>query len=150
MSETATTGVDVTQSVSIAAPRERVFELLTDPEQVRLWMPLTKLEPHVGGRMEFVSGRGEWHAFGEVTEIDPPRVIAYSWDWHNQPIGVPTEVRFELEESGGATVVRLTHAGLPSAEQREQHAHGWEHYAKRLREVGEGRDPGPDTMGEEM
>ena len=59
-----------------------------------------------------------------------------------------TEVRFELEEDAGGTIVRLSHRGFPEPAQRESHSHGWSHYALRLKTVAEGGDPGPDLMGE--
>jgi len=141
------TAFAVRQSVSIEAPIEKVFHLLTDREQIVRWMPVTVFEPEVGGRFEMLVG--EHHAAGEVTELDPPRVVAYTWDWLNAPIGARTEVRFELEESDGATVVNLIHTGLPAEQARDSHAHGWAHYAERLKIVAEGGDPGPDTMGQD-
>ncbi|MGE3783363.1 MAG: transcriptional regulator, partial [Alphaproteobacteria bacterium] len=41
-------------------------------------------------------------------------------------------------------LLRLTHTGLPNAEQCAGHAEGWAHYLGRLAETGAGRDPGPD------
>ncbi len=133
----------VEQEVHIAAPPERVFQLLTDPAELARWMPAT-FEPRVGGA--FGMTKGEWEAFGEVTAIDAPRRVAYTWDWRNQPIGARTEVTFELEPEGDGTRLRLRHTGFVAAEQVEAHAHGWTHYAGRLAAVAEGRDPGPDNM----
>ena len=83
-------------------------------------------------------------------EIEHVVRVAYTWDWLNQPLGTRTEVRFELEERGDGTVLNLIHTGLPNAEQQGSHDHGWAHYAGRVKDVAEGRDPGPDTMGETM
>jgi len=96
MSEAQAAALAVHHTVHIDAPRERVFELLSDPAQIPSWMPVTALEPRLGGRFEFV--RDEWQAVGEVIAFDPPRLVAYTWDWRNQPMGVRTEVRWELEE----------------------------------------------------
>jgi hypothetical protein len=43
-------------------------------------------------------------------------------------------------------LLRLTHSGLPSAEQCASHAEGWAHYINRLATVASGRNPGPDPM----
>ena len=147
MTEATATAFEIRQSVELDAPRERVFELVSTPEGMAKWGAYTNFEPRVGGRYDFV--KGEWHATGEVTELDPPRLVAYTWDWLNQPLGVRTEVRFELEERGNGTLVHLIHTGLPSEEQRQNHDHGWAHYAGRIKDVAEGRDPGPDRLGEE-
>ncbi|MBV9422918.1 MAG: SRPBCC domain-containing protein [Solirubrobacterales bacterium] len=144
MSEAQAAALAVHHTVHIEAPRERVFELLTDPAQIPSWMPVTALEPRVGGRFEFI--RDEWQAEGEVVAFDPPRLVAYTWDWRNQPMGVRTEVRWELEEEDGGTTVHLSHTGFPEGPHRENHDHGWRHYGERLKTVAEGGDPGPDVM----
>ncbi len=88
-------------------------------------------------------------AFGEITRLEPPRVVAYTWDWRNQPLGTRTEVTFEVEPDGSGSLVRLRHDGFVEPEQVQSHSHGWTHYEQRLAAVAEGRDPGPDTMGAE-
>ena len=40
--------------------------------------------------------------------------------------------------------VTLTHRGLPSAEERANHGHGWELYLGRLAVAATGGEPGPD------
>jgi uncharacterized protein YndB with AHSA1/START domain len=147
MSGAGATALAVEQTIRIEAPRERVFALLTDIAEIPRWMPAVTFDRQVGGRFEMV--KGEWHAEGEVIELDPPRVVAYTWDWRNQPLGARTEVRFELEEDGAATIVRLTHRGFREPDQQASHDHGWAHYGQRLKTVAEGRDPGPDRMGEQ-
>ncbi len=52
--------------------------------------------------------------------------------------------RSDLIEKPDGTLLRLTHTGLPNAEQCAGHAEGWEHYIARLAEYAAGRDPGPD------
>jgi len=145
MSSAAATSLAVERTIRIDAPRERVFALLTDVGEIPRWMPVTTLDPRVGGRVEFV--RGEARAYGEVTEFDPPRAVAYTWDWHNAPLAAATEVRFELEEDGAATILRLVHRGFVEPDRQARHEHGWRYYGERLRIVAEGGDPGPDAMG---
>lgn len=146
MSETTETTTDLTveHEIRIAAPRERVFALCSDPAEMARWMPMTRFEARVGGEIGFETP--PWVAVGEVIEIDPPRRVAFTWDWTNLPIGARTVVSLDLEEDGEGTIVRLRHAGFPTRERAGEHSHGWAHYEARLREVAEGRDPGPDTM----
>jgi uncharacterized protein YndB with AHSA1/START domain len=146
MSGAAAAALAVEQTIRIEAPRERVFELLTNVAEIPRWMPVVTLEPRVGGRFALV--KGEWEAEGEVTEFEPPRAVAYTWDWRNQPLGALTEVRFELEEDEGGTIVHLSHRGFRERAQQESHTHGWSYYGPRLKIVAEGGDPGPDRMGE--
>jgi uncharacterized protein YndB with AHSA1/START domain len=53
-------------------------------------------------------------------------------------------VEIDLVEQPDGTLLRLTHTGLPSAEQCAGHGEGWAHYLDRLVKVAAGRDPGPD------
>jgi uncharacterized protein YndB with AHSA1/START domain len=62
-------------------PPARVWESLTDPDKQAAWHPTpARIEAAVGGRVEFletgsVPGMGD----GEVTEYEPPRLLAYTW-----------------------------------------------------------------------
>ncbi len=134
----------VDKTIRINAPREHVFKLLSDPKEIKRWKPMTSFEPRVGGRYQFE--KGEWIAVGEIVEFDPPRVVAYTWDWKNSPLGARTVVKYELQADGDATILRLTHTGFTDAERAKSHGEGWEHYGKRLKIAAEGGDPGPDTM----
>lgn len=144
MNEAVPTALAVEQAMYVDAPRERVFELLTNVSEIRRWMPMSAFEPRVGGRFEFV--RGDWQAEGEVTELESPRLVVYTWDWRNQPLGVRTEVRWELEEDGEGTLVRFSHRGFHDPEQHADHGHGWTFYVSRLKTAAEGGDPGPDDL----
>ena len=60
------------------------------------------------------------------------------------PVGSST-LEVELEPQGDGTLLRLTHSGLPDAEETAKHAHGWDHYLARLEIAARGDDPGRDT-----
>jgi uncharacterized protein YndB with AHSA1/START domain len=145
MTQVADTAFRVEHEIRIEASPDEVFRLLSEPTEVARWMPVTVFEPRLGG--EFEMRAGDHVAFGEITALEPPRRIAYTWDWRNKPIGARTEVTWDVEADGDASLVRLTHVGLPMAEHAESHSHGWDHYEQRLRMVAEGGDPGEDTMG---
>jgi uncharacterized protein YndB with AHSA1/START domain len=134
----------VDQTIRIEAPQEAVFELLTDKAQMARWQPIDFFEPRVGGKYKFA--KGEWIASGEVVEFDPPRVVAYTWDWENKPIGSRTVLKFELKKDGAGTIVHLTHTGFVDAEWASDHGKGWGYYLGRLKTVAEGGDPGPDSQ----
>ncbi len=138
----------VEREIVIAAPPERVWELLVDERQALCWMGITaSFDARRGGRyrVEVIPGQV---ASGEFLEIDPPRRLVYTWGWEpgsRSPVAAgSTTVVFELQPHGKGTRLRLTHRDLPSREAAESHAHGWEHYLERLRRVASGSDPGPD------
>ncbi|HKC81723.1 MAG TPA: SRPBCC domain-containing protein [Gemmatimonadaceae bacterium] len=142
-STTITLDLDALVSeIHIAAPAERVFQALVHSKQVLQWwtgddspIEAFTLQPRVGGRWTYdtrqtkmnINGISKFHCEGEVLEYDPPRVLAYTWiaNWHDRP-AQRTVVRWELADSKGGTLVRVTHSGLvelPVA--RKDYSGGW-------------------------
>ncbi|MEZ5936032.1 MAG: SRPBCC domain-containing protein [Alphaproteobacteria bacterium] len=56
---------------------------------------------------------------------------------------LPAAVLALLTEEPDGTLLRMTHTGLPDAEQCAGHAEGWTHDVGRLAECAAGRHPGP-------
>jgi uncharacterized protein YndB with AHSA1/START domain len=65
---------------SLPGPIERVWEYLTSSEHIADWFGgggMTYLiEPRVGGRVDLADG----HIRGVVTQWQPPRLLAYTWN----------------------------------------------------------------------
>lgn len=136
--------------IHIAAPPDRVWQALTDPEQAMHWWTSTEcpieafsIEPKTGGRWRYdskqsefeVNGVSKFHCEGEVLEYDPPRVLVFTWvaNWHEHPSHL-TVVRWELATSQGGTLLRLTHSGLAGLPvSRKDYADGWPDVLERLR-----------------
>jgi len=80
--------------------------------------------------------------------VVPVHRLAYSFGWDGSEEVPPGSglVEIDLIEQPNGTLLRLTHTGLPNAEQCAGHAEGWAHYLGRLAEVAAGRDPGPDPQ----
>ena len=55
-----------------------------------------------------------------------------------------SRVEITLEETGGSTLVVLTHSELAGAV--EEHGGGWDHYLSRLAIAATGGDAGPDPV----
>jgi uncharacterized protein YndB with AHSA1/START domain len=125
----------IVQEIRIRASAERIFEALTNPEQLVRWWGIegrfqttqAESDPHPGGKWQMrgmgMNGR-PFTIRGTYREIIRPRVLDFTWlpDW--QEDAAETFVRIELEERGGVTRVRLTHSGLSTAASRESHK-GW-------------------------
>lgn len=144
MTEATGTAHVVEHEIRIDAPPETVFPLLTERDEIARWMQANVLEPRVGGRVEIAPSG--YAVTGTVTRLEPPRVVAYTWDWVEQPLGGRTEVTFEVLVDGAGSLVRLRHEGLRTQEAADQHAQGWVMFARRLAEVAAGRDPGPEPV----
>lgn len=137
---------DLVVTETIHAPAETVFALLTDPAQYVRWMGSgATLEPTPGGtyRSEIRDGLV---AAGEFVAVDPPHRVVFTWGWVGHPVLPPgaSTVEVVLTEGDGITTVTLTHRGLPSADEHDNHRDGWELYLGRLAVVAPGGDPGPD------
>jgi len=138
----------VRRETHVAAPPAAVFALLTDPEKILRWMGTeAEIEPHPGG-LYLVNITGARFARGYFREVVPVHRLAYSFGWDGSEVVPPGSSLLEIDliEEPAGTLLRLTHSGLPNAEQRASHADGWAHYLDRLAKVAAGSDPGPDPM----
>ena len=131
----ASAGDTIVQEITIHGSASRIFHALTDPEQrVKWWgaegrFQATRMESDLrpGGKW-LMQGTGiggkPFQVTGEYRQIEPPRLLVFTWlpDWQKDP--VTSVVRIELEENNGVTTVRLTHSGLTSEPSRTSHK-GW-------------------------
>ena len=128
---------NIVGEVEVAAPPERVYAALTDPAELVAWWGAEgkyrtfdwvsdlrvggkrncKAENKMNGQVSTVTG--------EYLEIDPPRVLAFTWEPTWEKIH-PTVVRIELTAIPAGTRVLLTHSGWGEATQaRRSHEQGW-------------------------
>ena len=139
----------VRRETRVPAPPAAVFALLTDAEKILRWMGTeAEVEPQPGG-IYLVNVTGARVARGSFREVVPVHRLAYSFGWDGSEEVPPGSSLVEidlLEQPPGGTLLRLTHTGLPNAEQCAGHAEGWAHYLGRLAEVAVGRNPGPDPF----
>jgi uncharacterized protein YndB with AHSA1/START domain len=130
----ATASDTIVQEIQIHAPAARIFQALADPtERVKWWnapgrfaMTHAESDLRVGGKWS-MKGSGYGQAVtvhGEYREIEPPRVLAFTWNPGWQPDATESLVRFDLDERDGITIVRLTHSGLITDAARSSHR-GW-------------------------
>jgi uncharacterized protein YndB with AHSA1/START domain len=144
----------VVTEIHIAAPPERVFQAITQPGQLMRWfsdascpLRLWELDARKGGRWrsanhpaaKSLNGVNEFRAGGEILEIDPPRLLVYTWhaNWHDDP-SLATIVRWELQSSNNGTQVKVTHSGLANEKvAREDYAGGWVGVLKYLKTFSE-------------
>jgi uncharacterized protein YndB with AHSA1/START domain len=128
----------IVKEIAMKASAERIFRAFTVPEErLRWWGAAGKYrgthnesDLRVGGRWESrgVSADGtSYRVFGTYLEVDPPRLLAFTWR-HDWDADAPeTIVRIELEErAGDQTIVRLTHSGFTAQPARDDHDRGWD------------------------
>jgi uncharacterized protein YndB with AHSA1/START domain len=125
----------VSLEIFIAAPRERIFQAITDPAQASKWWGRKdqyyfnhfNMDVRVGGKWSTTGTKptvGDLAVHGEFLEVDPPRRLAYSWSSSWMP--AVTKVLWELDSQSNGTLVRLTHSGFAGdANQTQGHSIGW-------------------------
>jgi len=128
-------GRAIEEEIFIAAPPERVFQALIDPQQLAQWWGqkgiyhgkqwMIDLRPGGKWRTEGTSERGgnTFEVYGEYLHIDPPRLLEFTWipSWAGP---MNTVVRLELTPASGGTILRLRHSGFTDATQLQAHS-GW-------------------------
>jgi uncharacterized protein YndB with AHSA1/START domain len=129
----------------LSHPVDRVWRALTEPDELAHWFPSkVQADLRVGGAMRFtfeehVLPDGSNSMPGEVTELDPPRLLAYRWG--------EDHLRFELEPTEGdaACTLRLT-VRLGTRDKAARDSAGWHVCLDRLERFVAGED-GPAVTG---
>ena len=116
----------IEREVVIAAPIERVWATITQPEHVGSWFgdAGAEIDLRSGGAMTITwTKHGTVHA--RVERVEPPRVFAYRWArGADKPVSDDnsTLVEFTLSPEGGQTRLRVVESGfrglaIPAEEQ---------------------------------
>lgn len=148
----------VTRTVQIAAPRELVFQILTEPAEIARWFGQSAHFPegvHVGAEGVFGwTDHGDFPA--RIEAYDPPSGFAFTWGSPGEPLREDnsTTATFTLEESGEGTVLTVVESGfetLGEASGRraamEDNAQGWLEELTDLVRYAEARAGAPGTLG---
>jgi uncharacterized protein YndB with AHSA1/START domain len=126
------------------APRQRVFQAWTEPEQMKHWSApsddfevTAEADLRVGGkyRIQMKHKGGNVHvAFGEYREVKPPEKLVYTWAWEDGSV-TDTLVTVEFRDLGRETEVILTHERFTSTDWRDKHSEGWTGCLARLEKL---------------
>ena len=144
------TGHVATASTRIEATRDRVWEALTDPAQVKQYMFGAEVDSDFRPGSP-ITWRGEWEgkAFedkGEVIAAEPGRLLEVT---HFSSMSGKDDrpenyhrVRYELSERDGRTSVALSQDGNGTAEEAEHATKNWQAMLDGLKQVAEKRHAG--------
>jgi uncharacterized protein YndB with AHSA1/START domain len=139
-------GFVATAQTDIAAPPERVWAGLTEPEQIATYMQGSKVSTswEVGSPITW-DGEYDGRSYqdkGEVLTYDEPRVLSVT---HYSPMmGQPDEPEnyhtlvYTLTANGNGTHLELTQDGNESEEQAEQFSKNWQGMLDGLKATAEG------------
>jgi uncharacterized protein YndB with AHSA1/START domain len=142
----------IEREITIAAPVERVWAVLTEPEHVGKWFgqgPPAEIDLRPGGIMRLDHGQhGQFPT--RIEKVDPPHYFAYRWA-SGYPGEEATEdnstlVELTLTSDGDGTLLRVVESGFATVEvpgerragaSYESHAAGWTEKLAEVREYTE-------------
>jgi uncharacterized protein (TIGR03086 family) len=141
-----TDGPVYSSSVDLPVSPDEAFALVTEPDRLRRWSS-------VCATVDLRAG-GSWHwqvtpthaAGGTFREVDPGRRVVFGWGWLGDDALPPdtSTVTVTVEPTEAGSRVTLSHAGLPTQQQVDGHAEGWDHYLERLELLAVKGDAGRD------
>lgn len=119
------------------APREKVFQAWTKPEQLKKWFAasedyvpaVAEVDLRVGGTfrlgMRNVKNDAQHVATGIYREIRPPEKLVFTWSWEGEPESGETLVTIEFHDVGESTEIIFVQEFFPDVKRRDEHAWGW-------------------------
>ena len=122
----------IEREIVIAAPPEKVYEIVTRPEHMGAWFG------DAGAERDGDTIKMRWADHGEaelrVVEEQPPTKFAYRWDANDAGVG-DTLVEFTLTAEGDGTRLKVVESGWTKlttsperqSELREGNTKGWKH-----------------------
>lgn len=141
----------------LPGPIERVWAYLVEPEKRRMWFARGEMELRANGNMTLHFQHKEFTRPEEkvpehyqqtldmapsparVTRCEPPRLLAFEWDFCEEP----SEVTFELTPEGSRVRLVLTHRRLLDKSEMVCVASGWHAHVGLLTDLLEGRERRP-------
>ena len=145
----------IVTEIEVNAPPARVFKALTEAKELMLWfngdstcpVKFWNMDAQPGGRYSYATKKGtvvvngvdEFECHGDILEIDPPRLLVYTWigNWHDDKQR-KTVVRWDLTPSGSGTKVKVTHSGLAQEPaSRKDYTGGWPGVLESLKRFAE-------------
>lgn len=139
----------------LPGPIARVWSYLTESEKRGKWLASGSMELRIGGKVQLnflhasltphqepiperFKGMECGASFeGIVTQYEPPRLLAYTWDNGN------SDVKFELTPQGEKVLLVITHTRLRSRDEKTMVASGWHTHLGILEDNLAGQTPRP-------
>ncbi len=113
-----------------------VWEYLTNPELLELWLGKTDFLPIVGHKFRFVSPYGN-DSYCEVLEVKPFSKLSFFWQKKSLKDNLPfnSKVVWTLVPKEDGTELHLVHNGFTALEDFAGHEKGWDTCLKHLGEL---------------
>ncbi|UWQ91116.1 SRPBCC domain-containing protein [Aliisedimentitalea scapharcae] len=117
---------------------DRLYVWLTDPAKLLQWwgpegmtigehdLNLTKPGPWLSVMVGDDSGQ-KFKVSGQVTHVDPPKSVGFTWGWHDDQDqrGPESHVTFSVSETATGARLTIDHRDLDDSEMSASHERGW-------------------------
>ena len=133
----------------LPGPIERVWSYLVEAEKRAKWLAGGEFELRVGGKIELIFENdklseesrdfGTKRFEGRITQLEPMRLLAHSWDWD----GKDSEVVYQLEARGKDVLLTIQHRLPADGGINRGVAGGWAAHVGILADLLEGKKPRP-------
>ena len=113
MSTTGTQSLEV--EFDLAHPPAKVWRTLTEPALLARWVMPNDIVPEVGRKFQFRNEPTEWWdgvVDCEVTVVDPPKRIEYTWAGGPPKMRIDTTVSYTLTPTLTGTLLRIVQSGF--------------------------------------
>ncbi|WP_255368543.1 SRPBCC domain-containing protein [Agromyces sp. CF514] len=126
----------VRRTIRIAAPVEKVWRAVTEPEQISRWFGRTELDGSGPGAQGSITFEGYGRVPLAIEAVDAPRSITYRWG-NDDALGHlrdelddhATDFTFTLEPVDGGTLLTVVERGFDRTSNPlrnlSEHAEGW-------------------------
>jgi len=132
---------EITQTRFFPQPPQEVWEYLTKPELMELWLMRSDFQPVVGHKFRFTHVPKNESSYagiieGEVLEVIPVARLSYSWNGRtkDRSRAFNSNVVWTLTPKGNGTELQLQHNGFTLQEDSDAHDTGWSVCLLRLQE----------------
>lgn len=131
---------EVRVSIVIAAPRERVFRALIEPEHMNAWLSTAaEVDPRIGGHYRYgwsykIKDRDVIGGPTTILDLVPNERLVTDWlDWRGDQTRAPTRVAWLLDDVPGGTRVTLVHDGFSRVVDLSDYPFGWVGFLEMLK-----------------
>jgi uncharacterized protein YndB with AHSA1/START domain len=133
MEKTNLSSRSIEKELFIKAPSERIFQALTEKEDLERWfLKKAEVDLRPGGAITFDWGPDVFN-FGKILVLEPPHRLSYTWEALEPS---PTIVTFELAAQNDGTLLHLTHTGIGEGEDWDRYYNsrnsGWNVHLQNL------------------
>jgi uncharacterized protein YndB with AHSA1/START domain len=138
--------ITATESITLNAPRQKVWDALTKPELIQQYFfgTYASSDWKVGSPITF---KGEWEGKhyedkGTILEVRSGRLLRYNfWSSMSGMKDKPENyviITYELSENNGETLLTITQENIPTEEMKDHSEQNWRKVLEGLKRLVEG------------